>query len=322
MSEHDRRAEPIPQWPGELRGAGRRRLFVRTDGPAGRHPERAVYIHGLGGSSLDWTDLMGELAPQVEGIAPDLPGFGHSPPPPDGDYSVDGHAAAAAEVVREAGAPVHLVGNSLGAAVAVRLSAEHPELVRTLTLIAPALPDPWPRLVPYQMAGALIPVLGPALYARIQSRPAQVRAQGTLSSVYYDPSSAPLRRVLELVDAERHRETHHHANEAVLGSLRGIVAEYLRRGRRSLWRQAERIPCPTLLVYCDSDRFVAPRMSLRAARVFRHSHLVYLTRAGHVPMREHPARVAREVRAFLRHRDRFPGTADRLPSAGMPNPTP
>jgi len=41
--------------------------------------------------------------------------------------------------------PVHLVGNSMGGAVAVRLAARRPDLVRTLTLISPALPVLRPR---------------------------------------------------------------------------------------------------------------------------------------------------------------------------------
>ena len=45
----------------------------------------------------------------------DLPGFGYSPPPPDGDYSVDAHAGAVIAMIDASGRwPVHLVGNSHG----------------------------------------------------------------------------------------------------------------------------------------------------------------------------------------------------------------
>jgi pimeloyl-ACP methyl ester carboxylesterase len=44
---------------------------------------------------------------------------------------------------------VHLVGNSFGGAVALTVAARRPELVRTLTLVSPAMPDlrPDPRRV-------------------------------------------------------------------------------------------------------------------------------------------------------------------------------
>ena len=51
-------------------------------------------MHGLGGSSQNWSALMPLLADVVDGEALDLPGFGDSPPPDDGNYSVTGHARA------------------------------------------------------------------------------------------------------------------------------------------------------------------------------------------------------------------------------------
>ncbi|MFW5416556.1 alpha/beta hydrolase [Nocardiopsis sp. CNT-189] len=314
-------AEPIDPWPGEFRTVGGRRMHVRAGGP--RNRPRIVYLHGLNGSSADWTDLMGALAGEYRGEAPDLPGFGKSPPPEDGDYGLDAGVAAAADLIASGERPVHLVGNSLGGSIAVRLAAERPELVRTLTLISPALPDLRPRLVPYQMAGALVPVLGPAVYARIARRPAEVRVQDTLDATYYDPASAPAQRVLEALEAEREREGHPHAVGSVLESLRGIVAEYLRRGPRSLWRQAARVGQPVLLVYAAADRFIDPRMARRAARTFRRNRMVLLPRTGHVAMKERPELVARELRRFLAGDGARPEAgARRRPGRGNANPTP
>ena len=53
-------------------------------GRAGRGEELppALYVHGLGGSSLNWTALGLLLNDTVRGVAPDLPGFGRTPPLP------------------------------------------------------------------------------------------------------------------------------------------------------------------------------------------------------------------------------------------------
>src|SRR4051794_18507066 len=40
--------------------------------------EPALYVHGLGGSSLNWSALMPLLADRLDGEAIDLPGFGQS----------------------------------------------------------------------------------------------------------------------------------------------------------------------------------------------------------------------------------------------------
>ena len=69
-------------------------------------------------------------------------GFGLSPPPDDGDYSMPAHVRAVVRLIESEGrVPVHLFGNSLGGAVATVVAARRPELVRTLTLVSPALPD-------------------------------------------------------------------------------------------------------------------------------------------------------------------------------------
>ena len=77
--------------------------------------------------------------------------FGWSPPPATMAGLLD--RALAATVIKlieqRRRGPVHLVGNSMGGLIAVELAASRPDLVRTLTLISPALPDPlirrrWP----------------------------------------------------------------------------------------------------------------------------------------------------------------------------------
>ena len=68
-------------WPGEQVRVGGADLFVRhTPTTADGDVPTAVYVHGLGGASTNWTDLAAQLQGRVEGFAPDLPGFGRSGP--------------------------------------------------------------------------------------------------------------------------------------------------------------------------------------------------------------------------------------------------
>ena len=87
---------------------------------------------------------------------------------------------------------------------------------------------------------------------------------------------------------------------------RSIVAEYLRRGATSLWRDAARVSAPALIIYGSHDRIVDPRMAGRAARTFRRARVVVLPRTGHVAQMERPAAVAAEVRALLAGNEPLP----------------
>ena len=61
--------------------------------------ERALYVHGLGGASTNWTDLAALLAVRLDGWAVDLPGFGRSAATPRARYSIRGHVRAVIDVL-------------------------------------------------------------------------------------------------------------------------------------------------------------------------------------------------------------------------------
>lgn len=97
-----------------------------------------VFLHGLGASSRYFAPRLGTLPHHARCILPDLLGFGLSPKPIDGVYTVAAHLAAlhAALVLRGVAAgPCVLVGHSLGATLAVEYAAAHPDAVAGLVVI-------------------------------------------------------------------------------------------------------------------------------------------------------------------------------------------
>ena len=164
----------IPPWPGEERTSGGVTMHVRVT-PGQDGAPTAVYVHGLGGSATNWTDLAQQLSGLVNGLAVDLPGFGRSEPPRDFDYSIPAHADAVARFIRGLGVgPVHLFGNSMGGAISMYVAADHPDLVRTLTLISPAVPDLRPftsRLSDPRLIIAYAPLIGASVRRSIAAEP-------------------------------------------------------------------------------------------------------------------------------------------------------
>ncbi|MFE0151991.1 alpha/beta fold hydrolase [Nonomuraea sp. NPDC059007] len=284
--------QPIPHWPGRMVGP----VYVRST-PEGA-PEKAVFVHGLAGSATNWTDLMDELKDVVTGYALDLPGAGYSPAPADGDYSVDAHARAVIGLLEELG-PAHLFGNSLGGAVAVRVAALRPDLVRSLTLVSPALPDLLPRYGPARVAAAATPRIGEWVAGKLTLVPAAQRVNATFAMVWADAGRVHPDRLSEAIEELRRRDGLSHTASSMIGSARGIVAEYFRRGAGNLWNQAARVAAPTLVIYGKLDRLVRPAMAEKAGRTFRQVRLVLLPRVGHVAQMERPDVVAAEARRLI-----------------------
>jgi pimeloyl-ACP methyl ester carboxylesterase len=336
--------DPIAPWPGELVAVDTGEVFVRS-APAPEGAEPALFVHGLGGSATNWTDLMDLLRkppadrpdePVLACEALDLPGFGFSPvlasgarpggagpgsSRPGGSrpgaarrgparpggarsggvYSIDAMAGAVCALIEKRGYwPVHLAGNSMGGAVCVRVAARRPDLVRTLTLIAPALPDLRPRLLPMRLTVLCVPRVGPWLLNRVQQRiSAADRTAVVIRDVYADPTLVHPKRLAEETAELERRDGLGYAGEVLLAAGRGLVAEYLRRGPRSLWHDAARVTAPTLVIYGSHDRLVRPAMAAPAARAFRGGRVVVLSRTGHVVMMEHPGLVAKEMRELF-----------------------
>jgi pimeloyl-ACP methyl ester carboxylesterase len=296
--ETTRGSEPIPHWPGRLISVGDHEVYVRS-APAPDDAERVLCVHGLEGSSRNWTDLMDLLRTRLACDALDLPGFGDSPPRPDGRYSIAALAQTVIALIQQRG-PVHLIGNSLGGVVCVKVAAIRPDLVKTLTLISPALPDLRPRLDLVRFPVVGLPRLGPRLIRQYQAAlPPDRRVAAVIATCYSNPGLYPQARfAAEVAELDR-RDSLEYAAAALIGSARALTAEFLRKGRHSPWRDVTRVTAPSLVIYGQQDRLVDARAAGRAAHLFSEARVVVLPRTGHVAHMEHPGAVAAEIGILL-----------------------
>ena len=95
-----------------------------------------VFIHGFGADLSSWRPMVGQLPADRPLLALDLPGHGNSAAHGAADFA--SIVEAVGQAVRTASGGVHLVGHSLGAAVAAALTERGDLDIRSLTLIAPA----------------------------------------------------------------------------------------------------------------------------------------------------------------------------------------
>ncbi|ALG06724.1 alpha/beta fold hydrolase [Kibdelosporangium phytohabitans] len=282
-------------WPGEHVEAGGVRLHVRrTPGPA---DETAVYVHGLGGSSMNWTDLAGQLSLHAQGIAVDMPGAGRSEPPPGHTFDLADQAGTLAAFLRGLGhGPVHLFGNSMGGASAMILAARHPDLVKTLTLISPAVPDlrPLPnRMSDPRIPFAMMPLIGERFRRQLAALTPMQRAQQLVNLCFADPSMVPQHRMHETANEFVERAKIAWAGQSLMSLTLGLFRAWLVPPSQSLWRIMPNISAPTLVIWGAKDKLVTVRKAPRTARLLPRGRLLVLPRTGHVAQMERPETVAR-----------------------------
>lgn len=294
VSEHGH--APLREFDGRFVESGERMVFLRSTANAGKKQARqAVYVHGLGGSARNWTDLMYLLDPVVGGIAPDLPGFGRSPMPADGDYSQSAHAQVVIDLIEDrCDGPVDLFGNSMGGSISVRIAALRPDLVRSLVLISPALPNLRPRLGVVPLVAMTAPVLADLTSRLVDLNDPEAAIEHLEKLCYLDPTRVHEERRADQLEETRWRMSRPNSADPLRHSARGLGKAFLPGMPDNLWTLAEQVKAPTLVIFGTHDKLVDPRLANRAARTFGNARVTTL-HTGHVAQIEDPVTTARLV---------------------------
>ena len=277
--------------------------YVEQEGPAG---PPLVCVHGLNGSHANWHDLGPLLARRRRGLALDLAGHGRTPRA-GRSASVAGNRALLGRFLEEVvGEPAVLVGNSMGAAIAMLQAAAVPSSVSGLVLLGPALPRarthvPRPALA-RQVALCAVPRFGERALHRRRTRlaPEQI-VQETLRWTTADASSvsAGMRELAVELAAARAAEPD--SDAAYLEAARSIG---LLVARAAAYRATiASITAPAIVLQGALDRLV-PVAGVRQLQALQPTWDVHvLPGVGHVPQIEVPGRTAELVLDWLAHRE-------------------
>jgi pimeloyl-ACP methyl ester carboxylesterase len=263
-------------WPGvvdtELEVGGRPVRILRADGSPGGEPQ--LLVHGLGGSSVTWVEVMSGLSDYGPVVAVDLPGFGRTNPAPGDQLTVPGYVEFVLDVADALGwARFTLHGNSMGGLVGVVLAARHPERVERLVLVSPALPprSPLGLLVPARatldgMAPVAVSTFSAAVLGVVGIAGPELtehRNRQLLKLIYPDPDAVD-RGLLELMAADFRGDdatTVRSRRRGLRSATPSIAAIWT--DPRGVWRAIGRVEAPTLVLGGTADALV-PAKVLRA----------------------------------------------------------
>ncbi|MEK7861762.1 MAG: alpha/beta fold hydrolase, partial [Chloroflexota bacterium] len=262
---------------------------------SGRDP--VVMIHGVGAWAENWREVLEPIAQSGRrAIAVDLPGFGESESagavrhfgPRDAFYPRFVTALLDALSIASA----HIVGSSMGGAVAYLTAVTVPERTRSLVLVASGGLGTDIALF---LRLATLP--GMVALARLFGRPSHGR--DALRTCFYDPARIPA-----ALYEESERYGFRSYPEFVRAIRSGVTIRGVREDLRRHWVvQAERYRGPVLVVWGREDAVLPIRHLEEAKGVFPQAEVRIVDRCGHLPMIERPDEFLATVLPFLERAD-------------------
>jgi len=267
---------------------------------AGQGENALVLVHGNFASWRWWRPVFDRLPPGYRALAPDLRGCGDSSHTPGGysipELAADLHTFAAALDLP----PLHLVGHSLGGAVAMQFALDHPRCIQTLMLVAPSPAEGMPFLRSAYTGPSPLPGLLDL------GREASLTTLDVLNRLWrsLDANRPVLRQALRQMMPTL---KHDHAIEALVDDAARMAPEAVVGFVRALnaWNvQAElgRLNAPTLILWGDRDPLVSRAGLERTVGSLPRGRLVVWPDVGHAPQLEQPDRFARLLFDFtVRH---------------------
>jgi pyruvate dehydrogenase E2 component (dihydrolipoyllysine-residue acetyltransferase) len=248
----------------EIVDAGGRRIRRLKAGSGGTP---VLMIHGFGADHTTWMFNQSELSADREVHAIDLPGHGGSQKDV-GDGSIETLAEAVLAYMDAEGLEsAHLVGHSLGGAIAVEIAARSPDRVVAVTLIAPA-------------------GFGPEIaHDFIQGFIAESRAKKlrpVLEMLVADPAMLTADMVEDVLKFKR--------LDGALSALQVIAATNFAAGtqRTSMRQKLANVRTPVHVIWGDRDRILPARhgddlpASVKVTKVADSGHIPHMEKAAEV----------------------------------------
>ena len=242
-----------------------------------------VLIHGSGPgvtSYANWRLVLPALAENFRVLAPDMVGFGFSERPANIEYGVQTWADQTVGLMDTLELPkAHLVGNSFGGAIALRIAAQHPDRVGKLVLMGS-------MGVPFPITEGLERVWG------------------------YEPSFENMRKVLDVFAYSRDLVNDELAEVRYRGSIQpGFQESFVAMfpAPRQRWVEAmctpedeiRRLPHRTLIVHGREDQVIPLQTSLRLMELIDNADLSVFSHCGHWSMIERNKDFNRNVSEFF-----------------------
>lgn len=250
-----------------------------------------LLLHGFGESSFTWRYLFDDLAQKHHVIALDLKGFGQSPKPKDGRYSIYDQAMVVSQFIKKRQLKkVTLVGHSLGGGVALALTLlanKQPwdwQVERLIVLDAAAYQQALPSMLK-QLKDPIIGNIGVYLVSP------EFQARKAYEFSFYDNDKIPEEGVKESAKNFSRSGSRY----VYLQSVKQLIPDDIKK----VSDQYKTIEQPALVIWGFHDEVVSRRYARRLHADLQNGKLVLIRKVGHMPQEEAPEKVLALIHAFM-----------------------
>lgn len=244
--------------------------------------EPLVLVHGIGADKDNFTPVAGLIKPVGRIIALDLPGFGDSSKPLDGDYSIPAQVEHLRAFLDALGLQsAHLGGSSMGGMIVASFAAKYPDRAKSLWLLAPAgvatAPEPAVRRAYRERGEYLLFAQTPDQFERV------------LDTVFTQRPPLPWSVRQKL--AQRAVDNYP-LHKTIFDRITDNYAAW------ALEPQVKDLATPTMIVWGDNDQALDVEGGRILQQLMPNAELIVIPGMGHLPMLEDPFRAARDYKAF------------------------
>jgi len=247
-----------------------------------------VLIHGTPTWSYLWRKIAPVLARDFTVYVFDLPGYGDSPAPRDGDVSITMHAKAVVELLElwNLDSPA-AAAHDIGAAALLRAHLLHGRQFGRIALLDGVVFAPWitPTTRHIQSHADVYRTMPPHIFERVTAAHLRTAVHRGFTdeafTAYHDRWTGEAGQAAYLEKVVRFDEEHTREFEPLLAT----------------------IDAPVLVVWGENDAWLDPELARRLVDSIPGAELALIEDAGHFVTEDAPAEVGRALREFFRYAD-------------------
>lgn len=265
-----------------------RRTAGGTSYLTGGEGKTVVFLHGIPGSALTWSEVATRLQDEYRVVVPDLRGFGESDPP-TGDYYMEDQARGIGDLLDELAIDEFvLVTHDFGGPVGLTMLRLFPQLTAEALVLSDTnvFTDTY---VPPPLRLGRIPLIGTGFFWLLTGNRVGVRLLH--------------RNAVKRRDAVPWSQFRQHLTASSLTMTRRIFQRSLANLEANygdIERQLPDIRARTLVLWGDSDPFFSTAVAERTQAAIPGADLTVFKETGHFVPEERPSDVAAAIREFLR----------------------